>query len=209
MLTATRMCRPADQLRLRPQRSCSKKISVLAIAIKRLRDNAYVGDTGLLDRVHHCGKSAERHIFISPYEDELVLRIADFLFYFDGNFIDVNRIAAKKHPLLFVNADYHALFGNLFHRASARDVYFDAGLQYWGCHHKDDQQHQYDVHQRSYVDVRKRSLGPPVGRSKCHYRLTSGPPGRSACWRSTAFIISREKSSQRAANSRIALPIRL
>src|SRR5436309_12150093 len=37
-------CIPADHARLRPQRSCSKKISPLSIGIQRLRDNAYVRD---------------------------------------------------------------------------------------------------------------------------------------------------------------------
>ena len=36
-----------------------------------------------------------------------------------------------------------------------RDVDFDAGLQYWSCHHKYDEQHQYHVYQRSDVDVRE------------------------------------------------------
>src|SRR5882762_9681191 len=108
MLTATPMCSTADQLKLRPHRSCSKKISVLAMAIERLRHNTHVGDAGLLNCIHHSSKSPEGYIFISPNEDELVLRVSYFLMQFGGNFIDINRVISHKHPLFFINANDHA-----------------------------------------------------------------------------------------------------
>src|SRR5579859_6871216 len=64
MASVMATCNPADHTRLRPQRSCSKKISPFAMGIQRLGDNADVGDPRLLDRVHHRGKSAKGNIFI-------------------------------------------------------------------------------------------------------------------------------------------------
>src|SRR6266496_3135662 len=211
MLAATRICSPADQLRLRPQRSCSKKISVPAIAIQRLGDDAYIGDTGLLDRVHHRGERAKRHIFISPYEDELALRVPYFLMQLGGDIVDIDRVASQKYPLLLVNADHHALLGDLFYGSRSRDVDFNARLQDRRGHHENDQQYQHYVDQGGDVDIRKGSLGAAVGCGESHYRRPSAPTGdrTSACWRSTAFIISRAKSSLRAANSRMEFPIRL
>ena len=70
----------ADQPSARPQRSCSIKMSALAaILFQRLGNNAHIGDARLLDRVHHGGEGAKRHIFIGAHKDRLVLRIANLL----------------------------------------------------------------------------------------------------------------------------------
>ena len=83
---------PSDQARLRPQRSCSKKISALAaMGIKRLRHDADVGDAGLLDRVHDGGKGAEGNIFIGANKNGLMLRIANFLLQLGADLVDVDR----------------------------------------------------------------------------------------------------------------------
>ena len=68
--TVTPTCSAADHARLRPQRSCSKKISALAaMGFERLGHDADVGDAGLLHRIHDRGESAERHILIGAQEN--------------------------------------------------------------------------------------------------------------------------------------------
>ena len=129
------------------------------------------------DRVHDGGEGAEGHIFIGADEDGLALRVADFLSDPGGDFVDVDRVIAEKHPLLFVDADHQAFFGDLFDGPGLGDIELYAGLQHRGSDHKDDQQHQYNVHQRRDVDVGEGSLSSSVRSRKGHYRCT---PGASA-----------------------------
>src|SRR5690348_2654733 len=94
------MCSPTDQDKLRPQLSCSKKISAFAaIGLERLGDDAYVADPGSLDCVHHSGEGAERNVFIGAQENRLMLGIANLLPQPVANLIDVHRIVAEKYAL--------------------------------------------------------------------------------------------------------------
>src|SRR2546422_2379435 len=174
MPPVTTTCNAADQARLWPQRSCSKKISALAaMAFERLRDDAHVADTGLLHRIHHGGEGAERHVFIGADEDGLVLRVTDFLTQPGSDFIDVDSIVAQKDALLLVDADYQALLGDLFYGARFWDIDFNARLQHWRRDHEDDQEHEDDVHQGRDVDIGERGLSAPVDSRESHYRRTS------------------------------------
>src|SRR5216684_6092608 len=209
MATVTPTCSAADHARLCPQRSCSKKISVLAMGLKRPGHDADIGNPRRFHRVHHCGEGAEGHIFIRPQENRLMLWIAHLLPQFTSNFVDVDRIVSQKHSLLFVNADHQPLFGDLFHGSCFGNADFDSGLQHRRGDHENDQQHQHHIYQRSDVDVGKRELRASVGSRESHYRRTSSGARGTGAWRSTALSISSEKSSQRAAKSRIEPPIRL
>ena len=75
------------------------------MAVNRLSHDAHIGDAGLFDRIHHRGKSAKGNIFISPNEDELVLRVAYLLMQFRGDFIDIDWVIAQKNLLLLIDAD--------------------------------------------------------------------------------------------------------
>src|ERR1700724_3061475 len=100
---ATAMCNASDQVRLRPQRSCSKKISALAaMRVQRLSHDAYVGDARLFYCIHDRSEGAEGHIFVGANEDGLVLRVADFLLQAGADFIDVDGLVAQKDALLLV-----------------------------------------------------------------------------------------------------------
>src|SRR5437879_10624274 len=103
--TATPTCCMADRPSMRPQRSCSKKISVLSMGLKRLRHNADVRDPRRLYRVHHRRECAKRHVFISPQKNRLVSRIANLLPQLRADLVDVDRIAPQEHFLLLINAD--------------------------------------------------------------------------------------------------------
>src|SRR4029453_17216352 len=118
------------------------------------------------------------------------------------NLVDVNRIVAEKDALLLVNGNDEPFLRNFLNAARARDIELDAGLQNRCRHHKDNQQHQYDVNERRDINVRDRCLSAPIGGREFHQRRTSAGAG----WRSTAFSISSAKSSLRAAKSRMALP---
>src|SRR5437588_759534 len=190
--------------------SVSVSVSVSAMAavgIHRLRNYAHVADARLFDCVHHGGEGAKRDIFIGAQIDRLVLRIANLLPQARSDLIDVDGIVAEKNFLRFVDADYEALFGNLFHGAGVGDVDFDSGLQYRRGHHENNKQHEDDIHQRRDVDVGERGLGASVGGGEGHQRRTSATG--AACWRSTRLSISRVKSSLREANSRMEPMMRL
>src|SRR6185437_12455190 len=96
MARAMPQCRPTDQLRFRPHRSCSKKISALAMGFQRLGDNADIRDAGLLYGVHDRGKCAEGDVFIRADENGLVSRIANLLPQFVADFVDVDGIVAQN-----------------------------------------------------------------------------------------------------------------
>src|SRR5689334_4099649 len=131
--------------------------------------------------------------------------IAELLAQRWSYFVDIDRIIAEEHALLLVDGDHQSLFSNFFHRAGARHIEFDSRLKNWCGHHENDEQHEHDIHQGSDVDVGNGSLGASIRGGECHQRRTSAGTG----WRSTAFNISRAKSSLRAAKSRIELPIKL
>src|SRR5437867_6245829 len=189
------------------------KMSALAtIALERLGHDTYVADAGLFHRVHHRSESAEGHILVRSQEDGLVLRIADLPAQLAPDLVDIDRIVAQEYALTFVNRDYQPLFRDLLHRAGFGHIDFDTRLQHRRGDHKNNQQHQNHIHQRSDVDIGERRLGASVGSGESHYRRTSALSmviRARGCWRSTAFSISSAKSSPRAANSRIDPPIRL
>src|SRR6266404_8623595 len=199
MATATPTCSPADHARLRPQRSCSKKISPLAIGLKRLGHDADVSDSRTLHRIHNRCKRAERYVFVRAQEDRLVLRITNFLPQFASYFIDVDRIVAEKYSLLLIDADHQALFGDLLDGPCLWDRNFYPGLKHRSGDHKDDQQDKHYVHQWGDVDIGKSDLCAPIRCGERHYRRTSSDIREAAGWRSTAFSISSENSSHRAA----------
>src|SRR5580704_10901643 len=175
MEPATAMCSIADKPRLWPQRSCSKKMSVLAsMGIQRLGHNTHVCDPGLLDGVHHRGEGTEGNIFVGADKNRLVLRITTLLSNLCRNVINVDGIVPEKYALLFVDGDHQSLFSDFLDGAGLRHADFNPGLQNGRGHHKDDQQHQHDVDQRSDIDIGESGLGASVGCGEGHYRLASG-----------------------------------
>src|SRR5271166_2590211 len=186
--------------------SCGKMSASAAILLQRLSDDAHVGDSGLLDGVHYGRESAEGDVLVGANEDRLALGIADFFTQARADLIDVDGIVAQKYLLLAVDGDHQTLFGDLFHRLGVGHGHFDAGLQHGRSHHEDDEQYQYDVHQRCDVDVGEGGLGATLGVGECHYRRST----LSCAWRaaplwarSTSLMSSRPKSSMRAPNSRM------
>src|SRR5215470_15198570 len=138
-----------------------------------------------------------------------MLRIANSLPDFARDLVDVDRIVPHKHFLLLVDADDQTLLGNLLDCAGLWDRNFNSRLQDGRSHHEDDEEDKHDVHERSDVDVGQRDLCAAIGSGERHYRRTSSAIRADVGWRSTALAISSEKSSQRAAKSRIEPPIRL
>src|ERR1700688_585558 len=183
-----------------------------AMTIHWLRYDAHVSDAGLLDGIHYGGEGAEGNVLIGAQINCLVLRIANLLLNGWGDLIDVDGIVAQKNFLRFVDADYETFFRNFLHGAGVRDVYFNAGLQDWSGDHKNDEQHEDDVHERSDVDIGERGRSAAIGGGKGHQRPASG--AAKACWRSAdcrskRFSISMAKSSLREASSRMEPMIRL
>src|ERR1035441_4040607 len=72
--------------------SCGKMSAPAAILLQRLGDDAYVGDAGLLDRVHDGGEGAEGNVFVGAQEDRLALGIANFLAQPRADLVDVDVI---------------------------------------------------------------------------------------------------------------------
>src|SRR5438552_18728096 len=171
---ATATCRPADHARLRPQRSCSKKISALAcIGFERLGDDAHIADARTFDCIHYGCESPKWNVFIGANEDRLMLWITNLLPQTRPNFIDVDRIIAKKNALLFINADHHTFFGDFLYGARLGDTDFNARLKHRRSNHENDEQNQnYDDQWRD-VDIGERGLGASVGSRKDHHRRTS------------------------------------
>src|SRR5271155_1906632 len=207
MTAVTARWKPADQARARPQLPCSKNISAFcAILFQRLSDDAHVGDARLFYRVHDGGKGSEGDVLVGADKNELVAGIANLLAEFGGDLVDVDGVIAEENALVFINGNDGAFFRNFFDGAGFGNVDFDAGLQNGSSHHKNDEQHEHDIDERSDVDIGKSGLRAAVGRRESHQRLTSAAWG----WMlSRAFNTSSVKSSPRAANSRIELPIKL
>src|SRR5438093_5955992 len=168
------MCRAADQARLRPHFSCSRNISALfAMGIERLGNDAHVYDPRLLYRIHDGGESSEGNIFVCTNEYGLALRITHFLPQLGANLIDVDGIVAQKYALLLIDADHHPLFRDLLDSPRLGHTDFNAGLQHRRRDHKDDEQHENNVHEWRDVDIGEGSLRASVGSRKGHYRRTS------------------------------------
>src|SRR4029077_7761671 len=92
-------------------------MSAIATLLQRLSHDAHIRKARLLDRVHHRSESTEWHILIRSNENELAPRVADFLPQLVADFIDVDRVISQKHPLVLINRDHHALFGDLLDSA--------------------------------------------------------------------------------------------
>src|SRR5436305_1380962 len=74
-------------------RSCSVQMSaVAAIAAQWLRHNTYLGDPGLLARIHHHGEGPEGDVLIRAQVNDLVLWITNTAAQSVGDFIHVHRI---------------------------------------------------------------------------------------------------------------------
>src|ERR1041384_7185966 len=119
-----------DQVRFLPQRSCSKKISALfAITLQRLGHDADIRDSGTFDRVHDGGKRPEGNILVGAHKDELTRGVANLLPQLVANLVDIDRVVPHKYPLLLVDGDHHALFGDFLDGPGLGNIDFDAGLQ--------------------------------------------------------------------------------
>src|SRR5581483_9344881 len=184
-------------------------MSVLAMRVDRLRDDADVGDARGLHGVHDRGPDAKGDFFVAAHINVLVLRVANLLPQLVGDLVDVDGVVAEINALLFVDGDHKPLLGDFFHRPGMRNVNLDAGLQHRSGDHENNQQDEDDVDERGDVDVGERRLRAAIGSGEGHYRysgsVTGGVAGRVAVARSTLFIISSEKSSMREPNSRIWL----
>src|SRR5215468_9642127 len=113
---ANARCNPRETASGLRRAACSKNISASAcIRVQRLCHDAHVGDTGALDGVHHRGERAEGHILVGADKYRLILRVADLLAQLRLDLVDIDWIVAQKYALLLVDADHHALFGDLFH----------------------------------------------------------------------------------------------
>ena len=133
-----------------------------AILFERLGHNADIGDARLFDRVHDGGEGAEGHVLIGAYEDELIAGIPNPLPQLGRNLIDVDGIVAQEHALILVDGDDRTLFGDLLHSAGLRNIDLDARLQHRRRHHKDNEQHQHHIDQRSDVDIGEGGLRAPI-----------------------------------------------
>src|SRR6202041_1310527 len=169
MTAVTARWKPADQARARPQLSCSKNISAFcAIFFQRLSDDAHVSDAGLFDRVHDGGESAKGNIFIGTNKNKLVARIANLLFQARGDLIDIDGVVAEEDALILINGNDGAFLGNLFYGAGFGDADLNARLQNGSGYHKNDQQHEDDIDQRSDVDIGECGLSAAIRRSESH-----------------------------------------
>src|SRR5450755_969522 len=180
--------------------------AMAAILLQRLRNDAHVGDAGLLHRVHDGGEGPEGNVLVGAQEYGLTLGVTNLLAQASANLIDVDGIVAEKNSLLAVDGDHQPFFGNFLHRHGMRHGHFNSGLQNGGGHHEDDEQHQHHVHQWGDIDIRERCQGATVGASESHYRRStfSGTPRVTLLWaRSTSLMSSRPKSSMREPNSRM------
>src|SRR5882724_12863298 len=137
--------------------------ALAAMGINGLRHDTYIADACLFDGVHHSGEGAKGNVFIGAQVNRLMLRIANSLLQRGADLVDVDRLVTEIDLLRLVDTYDQPLFGDLFHSARMGHAYFDPRLQHGRSHHEDDEQHEHDVHQWSYVDVGKRSLGASVG----------------------------------------------
>src|SRR6185312_5799122 len=126
MATALPQCKPTDQPRFRPQRSCSKKNSALAMGFQRLSDNTHIRNAGLLHSIHDGGESAKGNVFIGTNENGLVPGIANLLPQLVADFVDIDRIVSEKHPLFLIDAYYQPLLGDFLNAAGLGNIYLDA-----------------------------------------------------------------------------------
>src|SRR5579863_6998406 len=154
MQPATATCRAADQARLWPQRSCSKKISaLLSMAGQWLGHDTDIRNARLFYCVYHCGEGSEGNVFVGADKNWLMLRISNLGAQLARDFIDVDGIVAHENALLLINTEDHTFLGDFFHGAGLRDVNLDPRLQDRRGDHEDDQQHQDHIDQGSDVDL--------------------------------------------------------
>jgi hypothetical protein len=74
-------------------------LALAAMGIHWLRDNTYVCDSRLLNRVHDGRECAERDVFVGAQINRLMLRVSDLLLDAGSDLIDVDRIVAEKNSL--------------------------------------------------------------------------------------------------------------
>ena len=73
--------------------------------------------------------------------------------------MDIHGIVAEVDQLATVDGHDQALFPDLLYRFRLRQVDFDARLQDGRRDHKDDQEHQHDVHKGNDIDLGKGGPG--------------------------------------------------
>src|SRR5438552_19155540 len=102
-----------------------------------------------------------------------MLWIANLLPQTRPDFIDVDRIIAKKNALLFIDADHDTFFGDFLYGARLGNTDFNARLKHRRSHHENDEQNQNYVDQGRDVDIGERGLGASVGSRKGNHSCTS------------------------------------
>src|SRR5580698_1384960 len=148
--------------------SAAKMSASAGIALQRLRDDAHVGDTGLLHSIHDRGEAAEGHVFIGAHVHRLTFGIANLLAKHRADLVDVDRLAVQEDFLVTIDGDHQPLFGDFLHRLGVRHLNLDARLQYWRRDHEDNEQHQHHVDQWGDIDFGKRSLGAALSVGESH-----------------------------------------
>src|SRR5271168_2630224 len=98
--------------------------------LNRLRDDADVGDAGLLDGIHDRGEGAKGDALIGPEIDNSFARITlAGGSQQTGKLVHVDWLVLQEDVLLAVDGHDHALFGKLIHRAGLGYGNFNAGLE--------------------------------------------------------------------------------
>jgi len=129
-----------------------KNLSVLRHFLPKVGDDAHIGVpdclTASMTVANAPKERSHRHD-----KNKLVARVANFLLEAGGDLIDVDGVVAEEYALILVDRDDGAFLGNLLDGAGFGDANFDARLQNGSRNHKDDEQHENDINQRSDVDT--------------------------------------------------------
>ena len=146
-----------------------------SLLLKRLGDDADVGDAGLLDGIHHRGKGAEGHALVGAQVDDAFsgIGIAGSSSSSPGSSLTLTGLSCRKTFWSLVDGDDHALFGELIDGARLGDGDFDAGLQHRRGEHEDEQQHEHHIDQRCDVDLGECGLGASCAKRR---PWLEGPP---------------------------------
>src|SRR5271155_1568380 len=74
--------------------------SALSLGLKRLGDDADIGDARLFYGVHHGSEGAEGHALVCAQIDDLMRRIVAGLSQFVRQIVNVHRLIAQVHLLI-------------------------------------------------------------------------------------------------------------
>src|SRR5947209_16633803 len=94
--------------------------SRVLLVFDRTGDDADVGDSGLLDGIHHRSERAEGDALVGAKVDDALGRIARGAEP-RGKLIDVDGLVLQEDVLLAVDGDDHAFVGDLIDGAGLRD----------------------------------------------------------------------------------------